>query len=286
MRMMIISLAAFFLSGSYGCNGLKRKKQYPDTPMYNLTRPALIELPELLDEISGIAYYPKDTSVFAIIDEEATLFKIPLNKPSEIRMWPFGKNNDYEDLILKDSTFYILASNGNIEVLTFSGNVAQVEKRKFKDHYNGAVEFESLWDDSVNNQLVLLCKDCEPDGKKTVSSFVYRYADSLPSFQPYAVWNTLPVAEKIGKDKIHLKASAAAINPITHDLYIISAIHHILVIASSSGDIKEVYRLDPALYKQPEGISFTPAGDMIIANERAETGFANLLLLKNKLKPE
>ena len=48
------------------------------------------------------------------------------------------------------------------------------------------------------------------------------------------------------------------------------------------GKIKASYKLDPKIYKQPEGITFTPNGDLIISNEFGETGTATLLLMKNK----
>jgi hypothetical protein len=39
------------------------------------------------------------------------------------------------------------------------------------------------------------------------------------------------------------------------------------------------------LFKQPEGITFTPKGDMIISNEAADRGVAEILLFKyNKTK--
>ena len=92
-----------------------------------------------------------------------------------------------------------------------------------------------------------------------------------------------PVAEKLAINK-HLKASAAAINPVNKDLYVVSSILKLIVIFDAKGDFKEVYKLDPVLYKQPEGIAFTPDGDLIISNESADEGPATLLLMKNKIK--
>jgi len=57
-----------------------------------------------------------------------------------------------------------------------------------------------------------------------------------------------------------------------------------LIVTDRSGKFKEVFELDPGIYKQAEGIAFTPAGDMIISNESHKTGLANILILKNKKK--
>jgi hypothetical protein len=43
-----------------------------------------------------------------------------------------------------------------------------------------------------------------------------------------------------------------------------------------------VYKINPKLYKQPEGLTFTSKGDLIISNESADIGAANILFFKYK----
>lgn len=49
------------------------------------------------------------------------------------------------------------------------------------------------------------------------------------------------------------------------------------MITDVNGNFKNVYRIDPGIFKQPEGITFTPSGGMIISNEAADTGVADIL---------
>ena len=63
-----------------GCAVNEKKSQSPNNSRYDLLNPYVIKLPAGLAEISGIAYYPKDTAVFAIEDEAGTLYKIYLTK--------------------------------------------------------------------------------------------------------------------------------------------------------------------------------------------------------------
>ena len=107
--------------------------------------------------------------------------------------------------------------------------------------------------------------------------------DTANQFQKHIVYDISTLHQKLGIEK-RLHPSAAAINPITKDIYIISSIQKILLILNSKGEFKTFYKLNPGIYKQPEGMAFTPEGDLIISNEFAEDGFANLLLLKNKMK--
>ena len=81
--------------------------------------PFRIKLDDPLAEISGISFYPKDSSVFAISDENGNLYKIHLNRKIKIVRWKFDKTHDFEEWFLHDSSFYILESNGNIQTLAF-----------------------------------------------------------------------------------------------------------------------------------------------------------------------
>ena len=266
-------------------NGLVPKdaasSKFKDSEFYNFSQPYLINLPPILDEISGIAYYPKDTSVFAIIDEEALLFKIKLNDAMNVQQWAFGKAGDYEDIILKDSIFYVLVSNGGIRTLKFNGEEIKTGKYDFVPDANKKEnEFESMYADSGN--IIILCKDCAEDKKVKTSRFSFDMASGL--YQEMEPLHNEKVATMIADDKVKLKASAAAIHPITKELYVVSAVNKTIYIFDEALNPKEFYELNPKLYKQPEGIAFTPEGDLIISNEVYLEGNPNLLVLKNKKK--
>ncbi len=279
-----IYFAVIFSFLFWGCSAKKKNLHFNDSSRYDLADPVVIKLPQALDEISGIVYYPKDTSIFAIIDEDGLLFKIGLDKKQAIKNWKFDKKRDFEDLVLRDSTFYVLVSNGDIETIQFGKNDTIVTNlARFPDADKKINEFESLyWDDSLH-QLVLLCKNCEDDGSKTVTAWGYNISTQQYSPAIFTI-DMMPIAEKIGELKTKLKPSAAAINPVTDELYMLSSIEHLLVVIDRKGTLKELYHLDPALYKQAEGMAFTPAGDLIITNESHETGAATVLLIKNKNK--
>lgn len=270
-------ITAILLIGS--CNGVSlKKKNFPDTPYYNLNSPKIIELNFELDEISGIAYYPKDTSVFAISDETGTLFKVPLNSPTKTKSWEFYKKKDFEDLVLIDSTFYVLISNGDIVSIDFKNDSVLTNKFDFPEGSKKDNEFESLivLKDSA---LAIICKECKDDKKDKLSRYKLNFRDSLPQ---YVSIEPLSLKEAGKNYKGKLKPSAAAFHPITGELYVISAIQNILCIFSADGKFVNSYELNPTLFKQPEGIAFTPEGHMIISNEYAGEGSANLLLFKNK----
>jgi hypothetical protein len=284
IKPLFFAAIIFLILVSYlaGCSSKGNKEKiFPNTAMYDIAAPVLIKLPDALEEISGLAYYAKDSSLFAIVDEEPLLYKFQPGAPKKLHFWQFDKKRDMEDLVLLDSTFYVLVSNGDIITIHFKGDSLYTEKSNFSGESKKVFEFESLYTYD-NDRLVLFCKDCDRDSSSGASTFLYNIHSR--QYNPFAYFDMSGISNYSGKKKFHLKASAARINPVTGDLYIVSAINNLLVIASPKGTIKEVYPLDPYYYKQPEGIAFTPDGDMFISNEFADMGSATLLYMKNKLK--
>lgn len=279
-NLILFILIAFVLQS---CNSVLSKNKYVNSERYDFAHPKVLSLPQAFDEISGIAYYPKDTSVFAIIDEEGLLLKISLTNPKGYQKWTFDKKRDYEDMVLVDSTFYVLASDGDMITINFHGDSLITEHKKFKDFSNASNEFEILYDNKDGEHLVIVCKDCDDEKKSYVNSFTYNYKMPASPYADFIKFDTKPINDKKGKEN-HLRASAAAINPVTNEVYMISSIQKMMVIFSKDGKFLNYYDLDPGIYKQPEGIAFTPEGDLIISNEFAEEGSANLLIMKNKLK--
>jgi hypothetical protein len=150
---------------SLNCRSTVERVELKNPEGYNMKMAFQKKLPLELDEISGIAYHAKDSSIFAINDEKGWLYK--LRKGREIQRWNFSKGADFEDLVLLDSVFYVLQSNGNIIRLTFSSqNVVAVQQYYFDVQGDTKNEFEILYYDSTRQKLILICKDCESDKKK------------------------------------------------------------------------------------------------------------------------
>jgi len=273
---LIYFFASTIITVHSSCN---RSPRYPTPDVYDLNHPVTVRLSSQLDEISGIIYYPKDTGIFAISDATGSLYKIFPDRNVTVQKWKFGDNDDFEDLQLVDSIFYVLSSKGNIVSVRFSGHDSiQTSSFKFPEKKN---EFESLYYDSALNKLVLICKDCHDDKKSTVSSWSFDLTNQTFGKGPVTL-DADKIADNLQLKEVNFKPSAAAINPLTHELYIISSVNKALVIADENGAIKKAYPLSPRLYKQPEGLAFTPKGDLLISNEGSDEGSANIQIMKYK----
>lgn len=270
------SLLLFFLIGFISCNSNNERAWVTNPSGYDLQKPIIIKLPSELDEISGISYYAKDKSIFAITDEKGFLFKITPYPGLLINLWKISKKADFEDLVLLDSTFYILQSNGAINRVKFINNDT-VSNRNIPFPYEGKMEFETMFYNPLIKKLELICKNCEDEKKKSVNTYTYdpeknEFIDSVSIIDMASVFKTM------GKKAFDLRASAAAVHPLTGDIYVISSINKLLLIFDKNHTLKSSYSLNPSLFKQPEGITFSDNGTLIISNESAQTGAANLLL--------
>jgi hypothetical protein len=257
----------------------RNKNELSSPPEYTLNRPSIVKLPSYLDEISGIAYYPKDKSVFAICDDKAWLYKIFLSGSMNIEKWKIGEKGDFEDIVLVDSAFYAMQSAGRILRLQFF-SPDSIEIREFELPVTTKNEFEILYHDKEHNRLVMICKDCESDDSNSLTAWAFDLASQKFMPNPAFVIDVRKIESLIQEKKVKFKPSAAAIHPVDGKLYIISSINKVVVIADTKGIPEKVYKIDPALYKQPEGLTFSTEGHLIISNESANAGAANILVFK------
>ena len=167
-----------------------------------------------------------------------------------------------------------LKSNGNISRI-FNPFTDSMRSEEFKFPLKSKYDFETLFHEPGTNRLIILCKECYTSGDKT-SGYAFKTdtgsIDSIPAF--FLDISSLP--ERPFSDKQTLKPSGAAFHPVTGELYIIASANALLIIASPDGMAKKAYKLDKKIFKQPEGITFSPEGDLFISNE-ARNGMANIL---------
>ncbi|MEO8111234.1 MAG: hypothetical protein ABI594_14420 [Ginsengibacter sp.] len=289
-RNLILPILAFiFLYTFNGCNSERTHISLPSKD-YDLNNPSKLILGSELAEISGINFYPRDSSVFAISDETGYLYKIHLNKKFLIEKWMFNEKHDFEDVIQLDNSFYVLESNGNIEKLDFAPKIEQDKGRDtvfnrrtiFPASNVSKNEFESLYYDDEYKGIVMICKDCEEDGFHVTTAWLYDPVADTYTKSIYKIQLDI-IAKQIGRDSIKFRPSAAAVNPITKDVWVISSTDELIVVLDRKGNMKDVYTLNPIIFSKPEGITFTPSGVLMVSNEAVDKyGSASLLIFKPK----
>jgi uncharacterized protein YjiK len=243
------------------CDGRAGKSFLPDMPGYDPMKKEVFVLHKKLLEISGIAYL-NDSVLFAVNDEDGKIFTTNLTtkKPAVV---DFGKKGDYEDICYADSVFYVLESSGDIYTVPVK---ASNTTRKTDFPKKRKVEFESLYAEPGTGKLILLSKEQRLIDDALVA---YRYDPVADTFseRPHYVIPLRDVTRLMKDHSAECKPSAAAIHPVTNKLYIVASVGKVLLICSLKGEVEKAYTLNPDLFSQPEGICFSPAGDMYISNE-------------------
>ncbi|MBD0375319.1 MAG: SdiA-regulated domain-containing protein [Flavisolibacter sp.] len=253
----------------------------PNSPEgYVMPRAKRVILDKKLNEISGIFYLNKDSGLIAITDDKQKIYHLTLNgKERNFLEEDIGEGAaDYEDIVMVDSTIYVLVSNGTIkEVRKENGNL---QVKKYSLPLEGKNDFETLYYDPDAQGLIMLCKKCAiDDGKKARTAFRFDLAAKQFDQKPFYAISTIDVKRILPDDgRIDFAPSGASIHPIEKRLYILSSAGNLLVITDLKGEIQESYRLKPTLYPQAEGIAFAPNGDMYISNE-AKLGKPTLLTI-------
>ncbi|MBS1920130.1 MAG: SdiA-regulated domain-containing protein [Bacteroidetes bacterium] len=246
-------------------------------PMYDFSKPdEIMTLGNHLHEISGISYIAGQDILLAENDEKGEIFKVDFkNKKDDFDKLKFGGHGDYEDIVHTDTADYLLISSGTIvQVLTKNGGITGT--REFALQLKGKNEFETLYLDSSGHNLMMLCKQCTHEKDKVRSAYRFDLATLQFSNEPVYDVNLDIIRMRLNDPAAAFKPSAAAINPVTGKLFIVASVGKLLVIADKNGNVENVFRLDPKLFNQPEGITFAPNGDMYISNESGD-GAATIL---------
>ena len=243
---------------------------------YNFSAPdEKMELRKQLHEISGMAYIPGRDLILAENDERGDIFAVDFkNKNDDAGKVKFGGKGDYEDIVHTDTAEYMLVATGSVvQVITKDSSFTTKEFTLEKGDKN---EFETMYLGADRHSLVLLCKQC--DHEKDEVRTAYRFDLTTLSFSavPLYTIDIASIRKILNDEKAEFKPSAAAINPVTGKLFIVASVGKLLVIAGKDGKVEQVFRLDPTLYNQPEGMTFAPNGDLYISNEGGE-GVATIL---------
>ena len=238
------------------------------------------EMPEDLDEISGINYLSKD-KIASVQDEEGIIYIYNLNTNLVEKKVNFAKSGDYEGIAIVDSTAYVLESNGKIHQVERYMDSAFTTKA-IQTSFSLKNNMESLTFDSANNRLLMAVKDTDPNSKTYKGIYAFDLDTKKVAKDPVF---KIPLDDPIlnYKEARTFKGSSdgfypseIAINPTDGNIYILEGKNSRLLIMDVSGKLLRLHKLNKKSFPQPEGMTFAPDGTLYISNE-GKKGMANIL---------
>jgi hypothetical protein len=248
----------------------QKVKVIKSPPHYNFGEALTHKLDLKLMEISGLAWDRERDEFLAHYDEKGTLFVLDKETKAIRNEYSFGTKGDYEDIAVYKGVPYVLRSDGMItKIIRDSAGVRGVEAGKIG--ITGTNDFETMYADTARKALILICKNCAMDDKKSVSAFAF-YPDSTGfDNNPVFTIDAGAVAALSPHKTSKLQPSAASIHPVLRKLFIVSSAANLLVIADLNGKPESAFELGKKMFPQPEGITFKSNGDMYISNEGVNT---------------
>lgn len=259
---IVIFIIFFFTS----CKPKKKKQQENQaeifqniTLSYNFEEPSeKFTMPDKLKEISGLSYY-KDNQLACVNDEEGKVFMYDFVKKEIVDKIPFGKDGDYEGIEVVGDEVFVLKSNGKLK----SFKIGIAYEREIDCSDPDVVEYEGLAYDPKSKNLLLAAKERvkDKDDKKMIYAYDF---DRKVLFKHIAIPQDQIKDEANGKE---FKPSGIAISPTTGQIFIIASNGKKLLILAEDGQKQALVSLNPTTFRQPEGICFTPNGDLFISSE-------------------
>lgn len=238
------------------------KATFDECKLYDLNQPSAIwEMPEALDELSGIEIL-NSQKVICHNDEDGNLFVYNLNNKTIENIIPFAKEGDYEDVAIKESTAFVLRSDGTIfEVQNYLNAPKAIKNKTFLTEEDNA---EGLFFEAEKNRLLVACKENSDKKNGKGKRFVYEFLLGENELNPNPI---LTISQNDINPKSQFSPSGIAIHPISKNIYILSSIGKMLAEFTSEGKLQKIYSLNYSHFMQPEGISFGKNGDLYISNE-------------------
>lgn len=233
---------------------------------YNFKFPAQrIDLPPILQEVSGIAYW-KENTIIAVQDESGILFFFDIKTEKITNQLRFAGEGDYEGIALKDNSAYVIRSDGKL----FEIDLSSEKTKSYQLPFNGNNDIEGLTLSADKEYLLITPKaNSGLKGKKTDTKRVYQWHIEDTELDKSPLIKIKPkdfnnVNKKASKE---FMPSAIGVHPVTNAYYILAHRGKKIAIYTPEKELRAVHLLKKEIYFQPEGIAFLPDGDMIIASE-------------------
>lgn len=263
MKLTTIFIQLIFLLGFQFSLNAQGKDSFP----YDLEAPKdVFVMPSYLEEISGLTYFAPN-QLAALNDEHGRVYVYDIQDRKIVQRIRFEGNGDFEALELVGKDMYAIKSNG--KMFRFNIDVEGVVET-INSPFSYDNNIEGLGYDKKSNNLLLALKESgDIEGVKVKGKAVYGYNLDTKAFSktPLFVLKDSDLERVLSAKSTKLRPSGIAVHPITGDIYMVASVGRALVVFDNTGKPKNLTLLKRSLFPQPEGITFTPNGDLFIANE-------------------
>jgi uncharacterized protein YjiK len=245
---------------------------------YNLLHPDdSYTLDQELDEISGITS-AKHNCLTCVQDESRDIYELQNGKI--VNHFKSGKKGDSEDIVVMDDTAYILDAK-KCAIYEYKNYVKSMKNpKKHKLNLNKSFDPEGMCYDKHNECLLVACKGNPIKESIIRKIFIFDLNRHVLKNKAYFTVDSNTLSDN-STGKI-FNPSGIAIHPKTSEIYLIgSRSLKMIVCLDTKGDkILSKEKLKDSIFGQPEGITFSVEGDLLISSERKNSTSAEIFRFK------
>jgi uncharacterized protein YjiK len=229
-------------------------------------------LPNILQEISGLAYWKKGI-LLCVEDETGHLYLYDHVKKEIINTIKFWKKGDFEGVTVSNDTAYVIKSNGHLYYFKIKDE-PEVTNRSLP--FTEKNDLEGIAKGHSNSTFYIVCKrspdlfDIDLKGKAV---YKYNLKNDTVYREPFIHLTTdmfkmmLKDADLTPSNHMPFQPSGIAVHPLTEDVFLLSSVGKLLIVFNRSGKLVSMAPLKRSIFRQPEGICFDEKGNLFIANE-------------------
>jgi hypothetical protein len=224
------------------------------------------ELPASLKMISGIDFIDA-TRVACIQDEIGTIFIFNTETGEVEKEIPFAPPGDYQGIaIMKDDAWVSTADGRLFEVSDYRSEKPVV--KEYGTHLTIRHNAEGLCLDQKNKRLLVAIQGVDEGNNSYKGIYAFDLSVKRMGVNPpikIDLKDSVFARQPGKKIQTVIQPSDINIHPITGDIYIIDGTRSQLLLLGESGAVKFLIGLNRENFNRPEGISFSPSGDLYIA---------------------
>ncbi len=245
---------------------------------YDLDAPdTVVTLDRRLEEVSGLTWLEGD-SIAAINDEDGDLFVIDGRTGRLFDRKRFGDDGDYEGLARVAEAIFVLRSDGRLYHIPYWRST-KLDAARINTGLPKSCDAEGLSFETATGTLLIACKEFAGKGRKgmkSVFAFSLSSGNLLP--QPRLVIDALKsdltpregTVSRSVRELLRLprfKPSGIDVHPISGEIYVLSSKSYSLAAFSSDGHMVYSSFLNPDIFPQAEGITFSADGTLYLSTE-------------------
>jgi len=233
------------------------------------------ELPDALWNVSAIDYI-QSNKMACLQDEVGSIYVLNLDSGAIEKEFPFGPPGNYKGLALVNNDAYVACADGRIiEIKNYSSDKREVTE--YGTHLTIEEEVNGLCFDRKNKRLLVTIKRTGDGNQLYKGIYAFPLANKRMLAKPAI---KIDLRSRVFRNmqpknvQTVFQPSDIDINLLTGLVYIVDGTRVQLLRMRMNENIKDLTELGREKFIQPEGITFTPSGELFIASKgvREEPG--------------